>query len=154
MHGYNGYRVVVKPVQACGTAIGNIADRAKTYEYMAEWYQGLSSIAHKIELLPASDKVIIWGGGTHSEFLYHVTPLFQQFPDRLYVIVDSDPLKQGKSWRGVPILSPEVLKGYTWKDELLVISSYGGQDEIADSAAKLGIPAVYVTKLYERVSVY
>lgn len=42
----------------------------------------------------------------------------------IFVIVDSDPLKQSKTWRGIEILSPSVPSNFDWSSSSLVVSSY------------------------------
>ena len=90
----------------------------------------------------------------HTEFLYQKTSLFFQNPLREYQIVDSDPLKQGKSWRGIRIDSPDSLSNFDWSETKLLISSYGGQEVIAESANNIGVPEESVFRLYKNIMVY
>lgn len=154
MPDYNGHRILGKPADFSGEVVGDVSDRIRGYEYFEHWYRTLAEVARKIESWPRTSRMVIWGGGMHSEFLYQATPLFQQDPQREYIVVDSDPLKQGKSWRGLPIFSPESLKEINWDDCLLVISSYGGQEAIAKAAVSLNVPDTVVSRLYDFVKVY
>jgi SAM-dependent methyltransferase len=154
MSGYNGHRILAKPGEASGEVIGNASDRLKVLEYSEHWYRNLTEVSRLIESWPRTSRAVIWGGGTHSEFIYQVTPFFQQDPRREYLVVDSDLLKQGKSWRGLSILTPESVRKVDWNDCRLTISSYGSQESIAQAAAKMGVPHSAVDRLYDRVQIY
>ncbi len=151
---YNGYRILAQPIGDSFVVVGDVGDRLKLYEYFGHWYGNLARVAKKIESWPNTSRMVIWGGGVHTEFLYQITPLFQQNFQREYLIVDSDPLKQGTSWRGLAIVSPANLKDIDWNDCLLVISSYGGQESIIEATLSFGIPALVVMKLYDNINSY
>ena len=73
------------------------------------------------------------GSRIHAEFLYQVTSAFR--PEIQYTLVDMDPLKQGKSWRGLPIQDPQMLSTESWTDaDLFIPSSYQHHDAIIESA--------------------
>lgn len=152
--GYNGFRLLAQPSSTGVGTKNGLADIRHVYSYLADWHQNVHSIAARMEQWPCSEKVIIWGGGMHTEFLYHLTPLFRQRRERQFLIVDSDPLKQGKTWRGIPILTPASIAGYTWENTLLVISSYGKQEAIANAAAGLGVMESAIMRLYDHVNAY
>ena len=95
---------------------------------------------------------VIRGGGLHAEYLYHLTSLADG--DREFLVVDGDPLKQGGSWRGIPIHGPEALTGQDWSRTSLLLSSYSHQDAMRDEARRLGIPDHAVVALYNRVYRY
>ena len=154
MPDYNGHRVLAKPGQSSCKVIGDASDQLKALDYLAHWYRNLVKVSRLIESWPRASRAVIWGGGTHSEFMYQVTPLFLLNPQRQYLIVDSDPLKRGKSWRGLSILPPESLREVDWNDCLLIISSYGSQENIAQAAARMDVPYSVVRRLYARVHVY
>jgi hypothetical protein len=96
----------------------------------------------------------VWGGGFHTEVLYHVTALFPKDASREYCVVDSDPVKQGKSWRGIPIGPPAWLRAVDWRETVLLVSSYGSQEGIARDALALGVPADRIVRLYDSPRVY
>ena len=98
-----------------------------------------------------TNKCIIWGGGMHLEFLYQMTSLFTK--DIEYIIVDSDKNKQNKTWRGISIYNPEILKNID-KNIPLIISSYGGQDSIKNAALRLGINKTNIITLYDNLRIY
>lgn len=73
---------------------------------------------------------------------------------RKFLLVDSDPLKYGKSWRGVSILAPSILSNLDWKNCNLVISSYGSQNAIIEAAKGYGVPNERILGLYDEQQVY
>jgi hypothetical protein len=83
-----------------------------------------------------------------------VTPFFHANPDRRYLIVDSDPLKQGRTWRGIPIADPAFLRTVDWSDNALIVSSYGSQTAIVHAAGQLGVPRKRMVTLYDSLRVY
>lgn len=151
---YNGHRLLVKPGEFSTKTNGSPADRTHVLQYFGQWYRNLAEVSRLVEAWQKIQRMVIWGGGAHSEFAYQVTPIFQQNSLREYLIVDSDPLKQGKSWRGLSIISPEVLRMVDWNTSRLLISSYGNQEDIAQAAASLGVPDSAVYRLYNHVEAY
>jgi SAM-dependent methyltransferase len=151
---YNGHRLLAKPGESFTKATGSAVDRTHVLHYLGQWYRNLAEISRLVEAWQTINRMVIWGGGAHSEFAYQVTPVFQQNSLREYLIIDSDPLKQGKSWRGVSILSPEILRVVDWNSSRLLISSYGSQEVIAQAAASLGVPDAAIYRLYSHVEVY
>jgi hypothetical protein len=154
MPDYNGHRLLVKPGQVSSKVIGSASDRVKVLKYLAHWYNNAAEISRLIESWPRTARAVIWGGGAHSEFLYQVTSLFQVNFQCEFIVVDSDSLKQGASWRGLPIHSPEILTDIDWSNCQLIISSYGSQEKIAKAALDMGVPSSAVMRLYEHVQVY
>jgi SAM-dependent methyltransferase len=154
MPNYNGYRVIAKPAEPILEIFGNVLDRTEAHSCLGHWQNSLVDVSRKMETWPETSRMVIWGGGIHSEFLYQVTSLFQQNLNREYLVVDSDPLKQGKSWRGLHIMHPEILKEIDWDDCLLVVSSYGGQESIAQAAMGMHVPDIMIKRLYDQTNVY
>jgi hypothetical protein len=151
---YNGQRVLAKPGEVSAAVIGNVTDRSTLLEYFEHWYSNLAVVSRVIESWPKTSRAVIWGGGVHTELMYQTTPFFHQDPERAFVIVDSDPLKRGKSWRGLSIHAPDILESISWDDCRLIISSYGSQERIAQAAEKLGVPHSAVDRLYDRLRGY
>ncbi|MEI7817426.1 MAG: class I SAM-dependent methyltransferase [Desulfuromonadales bacterium] len=155
MQEYNGYRLLAKPDKA---TVNNIeyesADRAGACDYISHWYAQLAKVAILMGSWEKAERTVIWGGGWHTEFLYQVTPLFTTNQKTEYIIVDSDPMKHGKSWRGLTINSPDVLSKIDWENTQLVISSYQHQEEIAQAALKKGIPNSVIRRLYDKIRVH
>ncbi|MEL7657387.1 MAG: class I SAM-dependent methyltransferase [Bacillota bacterium] len=152
--GYNGYRVLLKPTEENLVIEINKADKLSLYEYLISWYKAVASAEDKILQIPDNQLCVICGGGLHTEFLYQTTSLFREEHRRTYLIVDGDPNKHGKSWRGIRIYSPEILKQINLQDTILVISSYGSQEAISDIALKYGCPQGQIYKLYDYLRVY
>jgi len=80
--------------------------------------------------------------------------LFHNGRAREYAIVDGDPIKKGKSWRGIEIHSPDALRELTWSEQYLLVSSYGSQPGIVKAATGLGVPPDRVVTLYKEFRVY
>lgn len=154
MPDYNGCRVLVTPSDEQVPLRAEPEDVRYLHDYMAAWYQALATVEGKLASVREGKKFIIWGAGAHMEFLYQTTSFFQSAADRSYALVDSDPLKHGRSWRGVPISGPDSLKGINWSDVRLLVSSYGGQESIAKAAMEIGVPEDKIVRLYDRVRVY
>ena len=100
-----------------------------------------------------SKNCVIWGGGGHTETLFHLTDLFKIKPDRKWIIVDNDPHKIGKTWRGIPIYPKAVLKKIDWLDTKLVISTFSGEKSIITEAIALGIKSNNIIRLYDDIPV-
>jgi hypothetical protein len=151
---YNGFRVVAVPdAQAPVVRIDKQAT-SLLYTYLGGWYGALKSAEARLSELRDNGRCIIWGGGLHTEFLYQTTSFFSSRPDREYLIVDSDPMKKGKSWRGIEIHSPETLQEISSATERLMVSSYGSQPGIVKAATELGFPPDRVSTLYDGVRIY
>jgi hypothetical protein len=151
---YNGYRVLAKPYDGGFTIEENIQDINHSYRYLSHWYDSLQKINTRLQELPDETHFVIWGGGLHTEFLYHLTSLFKKKSINSFSIVDSDPMKQGKSWRGIKIYPPSEISGMDWLGTYLLISSYGSQEIIAKAALGLNAPNEKIIKLYDDIHVY
>jgi hypothetical protein len=151
---YNGCRVLAMPGESTDAPVPDAGDVHRLYDYLGAWYSALGAVERRLHAQLKSDRCVIWGGGMHTEFLYQVTSLFSTMPGRRYLIVDSDPIKHGSSWRGIPIVSPDVLRSVDWASVQLIISSYGSQEAIADAAASLEVPMGQVVRLYDDVARY
>jgi len=150
--GYNGCRVLAKgSVPRVTTGISE--DDTTLDELLAHWKTATAKVNQRLNCLNDTERIVIWGGGMHTEFLYQFTDLFEEKSQR-FIIVDSDPLKQGKSWRGIPILAPGHLE--EWKSETfsMVISSYAGQNSIRQSAIAMGIEENRMVCLYDNFNLY
>jgi len=123
-------------------------DRYLLYEYLSNFYKSLAEKAKKMTELELDRFCVIWGAGSHTELLYKLTPFFRLSSGTKYIIVDNDPYKWGKTWRGIKIYSPEVLDQVDWTKTILIISSYGSQESIAIEALERGIKENKIVKLY------
>lgn len=151
--GYNGYRVIGVPSATPERIAPCPRDLIDTHRVLARWHQGICDAEARLSANVASRDWVIWGAGGHTEFLYKTTTLFRGRHDRRFALVDSDPLKHGRTWRGIPIQAPEVLRSVDWTTASLVVSSYGGQESIARAALALGVPEDRIVRLYEDVRV-
>ncbi len=151
---YNGFRVLAKPAPSIQYFAGNPEDIITMNEYLSHWHQATAQVNRILLSLKDLKKCIIWGGGTHTEYMYHLTTFFHQQTDRQYFIVDSDIVKHGHTWRGLPIYSPQKLQNADVSDLPLVISSYGSQNSIANAAISLGVRKKNIIKMYDYLKVY
>jgi ubiquinone/menaquinone biosynthesis C-methylase UbiE len=147
---YNGCRVLLQKQNILDNIIFNNTEYLNAYQYLSSWYKSVENVEKKLCQLD-TNKCIIWGGGMHLEFLYQMTSLFTK--DIEYIIVDSDKNKQNKTWRGISIYNPEILKNID-KNIPLIISSYGGQDSIKNAALRLGINKTNIITLYDNLRIY
>ena len=150
--GYNGCRVLARPDAKETSVESKAQDQISLCEYLAAWQAAISNVSRVLASMDDQERCVIWGGGAHTEFLYQTTIFFQSSPDREYVLVDADPIKHGKSWRGIPIYPPSVLEQLD--PAPLLISSYGSQEEISQQALQLGVKKENLIKLYEEVRIY
>lgn len=151
--GYNGYRVRAVKAPIMDRFIGDPGDIAHLQRVLRAWTQAQCAVEAKLSPLAADATVVVWGAGLHTEFLYQVTSLFAH-SYRRFVLVDGDPLKQGTTWRGLPVYSPAMLSDLDWNRCRLVISSYGSQPSMLAAAESLGVPGACVYSLYDQVNVY
>ena len=103
--------------------------------------------------LSASNKVIVWGAGNHLEKIFQVTDYFENSNSE-FIIVDSDKIKQNKTWRGINIYSPDVLGDLKGQGISVIISSYGSQPIIQNVLNDWGWDKSHIVELYEHVDIY
>lgn len=147
---YNGCRVVAGPA-AAEDAEGTPEDVANLHRYLAHWHGAVARVGEALAPVLDVPRLAVWGAGLHTEILYHVTPLFRARPDRQLLLVDNDPLKQGKTWRGVEIRPSSVLADVG--DPVVLVSSYGNQEAIAADCLERA-PAARIVTLYDRFRLY
>ncbi len=154
---YNGYRVLATPELEASFDYSKDCiqkDWINLNAILATWYSAIGDVEKIIQTIPNYDRFVIWGGGAHTEFLYQVTSIFHTNRKKEFVIVDSDHTKHGKTWRGIPIYNSSTIKGLNWSSTSLLISSYGGQDDIFDAAGKLNVPPANITRFYKKITRY
>jgi 2-polyprenyl-3-methyl-5-hydroxy-6-metoxy-1,4-benzoquinol methylase len=151
---YNGYRVIASPAEPIERAAKDMRSVSTLREYLSTWNLAVKAVEVQLSGLEDQERCVLWGAGAHTEFLYQTTSLFLSMPDREYLIVDSDPMKQGRTWRGIQVHSPNVLGDVSWKNVNLLISSYGSTRVLVDAARKLGVPLQKVVALYKEFRVY
>lgn len=143
-------RILAVPGKACGKGLIETSDDVDMlYAYLNRYQQNIQKLTETANGLKQVDRCVIWGAGCHTEILYHKTTLFQQCPERKYLIVDSDSSKWETTWRGLPVYPPETLREVDWEATELVVSSYNGQQAIAGAALALGVPEEKILKFYQ-----
>lgn len=156
MPDYNGFRINAIPkkdINSNNILITNKEDWAMHLNYLSHWHNILNNVEKKISKLN-NNKFIIWGGGAHTEFLFQTTSLFHNRKNSDFLIVDSDPLKQGTKWRGINILKPDVLSNFKSEEIGYIVSSYGSQYIIKDLILEFGIPKDNIHLLYDKIIQY
>lgn len=152
---YNGYRVIATPIPK-GSAAPKLERDRHSYELLAAhlkcWYEAQGEVEKRINEFETFSKYVLWGSGFHTEMLYQLTSLFRS-SERRFHLVDLDPLKQKKTWRGITIHSPDVLQGVDWSEACLIPSSYQHHEAIRTSAIASGVPAERVIRLYDSVRI-
>lgn len=154
---YNGYRVVASPLSNIDSDIvlkREKKDWTNLNSSLLSWYDAISAVEKIIQDIPMSERFVIWGGGAHTEYLYQTTSFFHIHNQSEFIIVDSDHLKHSKTWRGISINEPSKIKELDWTSTKLIISSYGGQESIAEEANNFGVPDANIVKLYETIRRY
>jgi len=153
---YNGYRVLARPVEPSDSAHPDFTDQEALRGIMASWQIAIRDMERRLDGLLTDDcaRVVIWGGGFHTEILYQHTSFFERLAEIPIAIVDGDASKQGQSWRGVPIGVPDQIEDIDWRDTTLVVSSYGSQYKIRDVAVTLGVPEEAIILLYDSLKIY
>jgi hypothetical protein len=151
---YNGLRVSARPSESVGMVEQDSRAMHLLRGYLANWNLAVQAVEGRVSDLTGADKCVIWGGGAHTEFLYQTASLFHNRRDREYAIVDGDPIKKGKSWRGIEIHSPDILRQVTWLEKYLLVSTYGSQPHIVKAAAELGVPHDRIVTLYNEFRAY
>lgn len=150
--GYGGCRVVARPATPRAPTASE-GDHARLLDYLAGWHRAVARVEARLAAVHPFRRVAIWGAGAHTEFLHQLTTLFHD-PGREFLLVDRDPVKLGRRWRGLPIVPPDALAAVDWADACLVVSSYGHTGAIAAAAQELGVPAGRIVRLYDRVEAY
>jgi len=154
---YNGYRIIASPQSNVDFNIElkrEKNDWAKLNSSLLSWHQAIEGVENIIQNIPGCDRFVIWGGGAHTEYLYQTTSFFHTNNKSEFIIIDSDPIKHGKTWRGILIHAPSIIKEQDWSSTNLLISSYGGQDAIFEAAINSNIPSSSIYRLYNIVRHY
>jgi 2-polyprenyl-3-methyl-5-hydroxy-6-metoxy-1,4-benzoquinol methylase len=150
IEGYNGWRVIAEP--AAPGAVTPVPDDCRRFhDYLAGWHHALARIEARVRRLD-KPRCVIRGGGLHAEYLHHLTSLAAA--GREFLVVDGDPLKQGQSWRGIPILGTDRLAGLEWEQTRLLLSSYSHQEPMREEARRFGIPDAAMVALYDEIFRY
>lgn len=153
MDGYNGYRVIAKKGQPNLAVMPCPADKEALQSLMSQEAAAIDALEERICSIlcsnKAGDKLVIWGAGMHTETLYHKTSLFDSSRKLDYALIDIDPAKQGRSWRGISCYAPEGVLSSGDKHKI-IISSYGNTPEILKMARSLS-PSSSIEVLYDTI---
>ena len=152
---YNGYRVIATPIPD-NSAAPNLERDDHAYQLLAahleRWYQAQGEVEKRISRFDSFSNYALWGSGFHTEMLYQLTSLFRH-KERRFLLVDLDPLKQNKSWRGIAIHPPDALKEVDWREACFIPSSYQHHEAMRTSAVALGVPGDRIIQLYDSVRI-
>ena len=154
MADYNGWRVVAEhgPIaeEIGRDTTGLIAAR----RYLNVWWGNVEAVKHRLKGLEMAPNIMVWGAGQHTEYLFSLTTLFDA--DARFVVVDSDPLKQGLFYHSLPVLSPAQIPEKMWRNDdfQIVISTYGGQDSLLEILLEKGVFDSRIVTLYDRTARY
>ncbi len=154
---YNGLRVMARPISSDKSEnpiVSLSSDWLDITDSLVSWYKAIYCVEERIQAIPKNTDILIWGGGMHIEYLYQKTSFFHDRKELRFVIVDSDTNKQGKTWRGINIISPDLLDEENLKKMPIVISSYGSQSDIVKNLQKRGVSAEKIFKLYDAIRRY
>ena len=99
---YNGYRVICKKTKVNKTNINVENEKIWINKFIEKKFSNINSIQNKISNIKEKN-VIICGGGTHTEYLYQYTNLFNL--KKILVITDKDKKKNNKNFRGIKIIN-------------------------------------------------
>jgi len=152
---YNGYRVVATPIPERAPAPTLETDE-QAYRLLAahleRWYQAQGEVEKRISKFNTYSHYVLWGSGFHTEMLYQLTSLFRH-RERRFMLIDLDPLKQNRTWRGITVHTPDELKEVKWRDACLIPSSYQHHEAMRSSALALGVPEDHMLRLYDSVRI-
>jgi 2-polyprenyl-3-methyl-5-hydroxy-6-metoxy-1,4-benzoquinol methylase len=146
---YGGFRVIAEPAERGTPALRPCAKDAVHFAaYLRDWRADIALAGIRLSAL-AAPRCVLRGGGLHTEYLYHLTSLFSG--KREFLVVDNDPMKAGKTWRGIDIVASDSLSAIDWKSTQMVLSSYSHHDALRSEAEKMHVPADRVVTLYDTI---
>ena len=151
---YNGYRILAVPAEPGEGINGNAEDLQTLESYLAHWHEQRAKAEQRLNAVPGQNNCVLWGAGFHTELIYNLTDFFHRHPQRQYLLVDSDPGKQGKTWRGVPIGDSSTLGNLDWSTTELLLSSYGSQEVMTRLALAMGVPQEKIHCIYDTIRRY
>ena len=152
---YNGARVIATPSISKAEFVPSIGNDASTlYSYFQHWFNVLQTIEEKLDQFSKSDQYIIWGAGLHTEFLFNKTFFFRKKKDAKFLFFDSDPSKIGKTYRGVPIVSPFAKSAIIPVGTPIILSSYAGTGRMKKECIKRGWSKDNILSFYDHFRLY
>ncbi len=156
LYKYNGYRIICKKNNNKLPKLKvHIADKNLFKKYIEKYDSLRKKISTKIKATKFSNNSIIYGAGLHLEILYHVTNFFEKNFNKKFIILDGDPLKIGRTWRGIKIYNPKIISSFPdLKKSTFIISSYPYQPEIEFFLKSSGVKKQNIFKFYEKIKRY
>ncbi len=108
---------------------------ARISEYIRQSQETLDTIEARLQkILPQAPQIIVWGTGQLATKLLVETSLGKA---KITAFVDNNPINQGKTLRGVKIVSPQALIGL---DGPILITTILHQQAIAEQIRQMGLP--------------
>ncbi len=154
--GYNGYRIIAEKSETEENYMPDYNDKKYALQIVSGSAQAALAVEKRIDSFLQHNNhehIIVWGAGMHTEALYQLTTLFSHTRRKKFVLVDSDSLKQGLSWRGIAIYPPSILNQVNLKNTLLIVSSYGGTKSIYTAVQEYNMPKENILTLYDTIAV-
>lgn len=148
---YNGCRVLAEKATLQNELHISKQEKKYLYDYLQNWYRSIAEAEARL-LQIKTPRCVIWGGGMHVEFIYQISMLFNQNIE--FIIVDKDNNKQGKTWRGIEIHSPDIIPSLMATNVSYIASSYRNQNIIKDELLKYGVKEDQIITLYDDINVY
>jgi len=109
--------------------------KARLIDYITISHQVMEEIdAHLQRVLAQTPEVLVWGTGQLLMKLLAETALSNA---RIVAFVDSNPINQGKSLRGIPVLAPSQVKPSTHP---IIVASILHHGAIIENIRQLGLP--------------
>jgi len=123
---------------APGTALPYLAKDERLQDSLVRYVRASRTLMDGIEarlqrLLPRSAPVVVWGTGQLVFKLLVETSLARA---KIAAFVDSNPINQGRTLRGVPVISPEAMRGLAAP---IVIGTTLHQRAIVEQIRRIGL---------------
>ena len=155
--GYNGYRVVAEVTQPGQPVVDQAVigeEIQRSVAYLGIWLRSIAQLDHRLAQLAGHDHVMVWGAGQHTEYMAQITHLFDASTQ--YVVIDSDPAKQGHTLHGISVIAPHDVPDAQWRQGTapIVISTYGGQGDVQRWLLDHGVAKERIITLYDNVNRY
>lgn len=157
---YNGSRLVLVPADSAHVMPADsvrpddlVMESIHLFKYLSSWNLATSrALAKLAEGINCAESIVIWGAGMHTELLFYRAGAFWNGRD--VRLVDGDPLKVGKSWRGIQVESTSAILESNWETTKLVISSFASTEAVYSAAVEMGVPESRIVRLYSDISHY
>lgn len=157
---YNGSRLVLSAKEGGKSSPNNKQHRGEflresihLFRYLSSWHEATEqALAALHEGIDDAQNLVVWGAGMHTEILSYRAGAF--WSGKGIRLVDGDPLKIGKSWRGILIEPQSIVSEIDWDSTKLIISSFASTESISAHAIRMGVPERQIVRLYTGISHY